>query len=152
MITIEPYYQGAEKELFEIFTTAITEICSKDYSPEQIRAWISGEYNHEQWGKKLENIQPYIATLGNKVVGYADIQSDGYIDHFFVHGSYQSKGIGSALMKTLLSSNPQVGRAYAHVSITARPFFEKKGFRLVKENIVTKQAVSLHNYTMERKS
>lgn len=149
MITIQPYYSGVEIELFEIFTSAIGEVCSKNYSPEQISAWLPSEYHADKWKERLEGINPYIAKYESNIAGYADIQKDGYIDHFFVGARYQSEGVGSALMGTLLE-NSKSDRVYSHVSITARPFFEKKGFIVVKENTVDLRGVELRNYIMER--
>ncbi len=40
-------------------------------------------------------------------------------------------------------------RVYAEVSITARPFFEKQGFIVTKEQTVLLEGVSLTNYKME---
>jgi putative acetyltransferase len=149
MITIQPYYSGVELELFEIFTSAIREVCIKDYSPEQISAWLPSEYRDDKWRERLEGINPYIAVYEGNISGYADMQDDGYIDHFFVGAKYQSQGVGNALMATLLEKSKS-DRAYSHVSLTARPFFEKKGFTVVKENTVNMRGVDLRNYLMER--
>lgn len=82
MLTISPYYQGVEKELFEVFRNAITQVCSKDYSEEQISAWAPAEYDHTKWKSRIDAIEPFVAVIDGEVVGYADIQNDGYIDHF----------------------------------------------------------------------
>lgn len=37
-----------------------------------------------------------------------------------------------------------------HASITARPFFEKRGYRVVKEQQVNRQGILLINYVMEK--
>lgn len=149
MITIQPYYSGVELELFGIFTSAIGEVCIKDYSQEQISAWLPSEYHASKWKDRLESINPYIAKIDGNIAGYADIQKDGYVDHFFVGAKYQSQGVGNALMSTLLESSIS-DRTYSHVSITARPFFERNGFVVLKENTVDMQGVELQNYIMER--
>tara|TARA_R100001377_G_scaffold60217_2_gene36447 strand:- start:1821 stop:2279 length:459 start_codon:yes stop_codon:yes gene_type:complete len=150
MLTINPYYQGIEKELFDIFRSAITQICSKDYSEEQIKAWAPAQYDHAKWKQRIDAIEPFVAVLDGEVVGYADIQKDGYIDHFFVSGNFQSKGVGKALMSRLLTRRIDAEKAYSNVSITARPFFEKHGFKVVKENCVLIRGIALSNFTMER--
>jgi putative acetyltransferase len=40
-------------------------------------------------------------------------------------------------------------RLYVDASICARPMFEKVGFRVIRENIVTLRGVELLNYKME---
>ncbi len=149
MITIQPYYSGVEHELFGVFSSAIREVCSKDYAPEQIAAWLPSEYHEDRWRERIEGIHPYIAKLEGSIAGYADIQKDGYIDHFFVSASHQSQGVGKALMDTLLK-NSESDRVYSHVSITAKPVFERRGFVVVKDNTVKMRGVVLRNYLMER--
>lgn len=150
MITIKPYFSGVEKELFEVFKSAITLGCAKDYSKEQIRAWVPNEYHHEKWSEIVSTIKPFCAILNGKIVGYADMQEDGYIDHFFVHGNFQGQSIGRSLMNIVLASKPNTTKAYSHVSITAKPFFERRGFRVIRENITEIREVKLNNFIMER--
>jgi len=42
-------------------------------------------------------------------------------------------------------------RCYAHVSITAKPFFLHFGFNVVKEQQVNVWGVTLTNYVMEKR-
>ncbi len=43
-----------------------------------------------------------------------------------------------------------ISRAYAEVSITARSFFEAKGFQTVKQQTVQIRGVELINFVMEK--
>ena len=43
-----------------------------------------------------------------------------------------------------------VGRLYAEVSITAKPFFESKGFRVVKQQTVQIRGQELTKFLMEK--
>ena len=38
-----------------------------------------------------------------------------------------------------------------HASITAKPFFEKRGYRVIREQQVERQGVALTNFVMERR-
>ena len=42
------------------------------------------------------------------------------------------------------------GPVTTHASITARPFFEKRGYRVVKEQQVERHGVLLTNFVMEK--
>lgn len=150
MIKVDSYYRGVERDLFDVFSSAIQEVCSKDYSPEQISAWLPSSYDPVKWQNLMTKNKPYIASIDGQIAGYADLQKDGYIDHFFVSARHQSQGVATALMDTLLKAGAGHERLYAHVSITARPFFEHKGFAVVSENVVMREGVELKNYIMER--
>lgn len=102
-----------------------------------------------KWQQLTKN-KPYIASIDGQIAGYADLQDDGYIDHFFVSARHQSQSVATALMDTLLNTGAGHERLYAHVSITARPFFEHKGFAVVSENVLVRDGVELKNYIMER--
>lgn len=145
---ITPFEEGQEYELWEVFHSAIHLRCIHDYSLEQVSVWAPDDYVDELWSKRIHSIRPWVATLEGKVVGYADLQRDGYIDHFFVHGRYQGQGIGSALMGKIKSLGKKYPRLYSNVSISARPFFEQAGFELKREQSVQMRGVELSNFLM----
>ena len=86
MVYIRRFQIGDEPALFRIYCTAIHEIARRDYIQEQIDAWAPHDLDQELWNNKMRSIQPFVAEEGAEVVGYADIQSSGYIDHTFVSG------------------------------------------------------------------
>lgn len=47
--------------------------------------------------------------------------------------------------------NQVQGNIIIHASITAKPFFEKRGYVVVKEQKVERQGIFLKNYVMEKK-
>lgn len=152
MITIRKYIEGDEKELWDLFYNTIRTININDYSPEQVNVWAPNDYNFEKWKNKIRSINPFVALIDDVIVGYTDLQSDGYIDHFYCHHAYQGKGVGSALMNHILDlgSRLEIKRYYSEVSITAKPFFEKFDFKVVKKQKVELSRIQLTNYLMER--
>ena len=113
---------------------------------------LSAPYSLEQayFDQKIAELSGSraVALRGDKVVGYGDVQADGYIDHFFVHGAHQRQGVGAALMQTLLKQEKP--RYYSNVSDTAKGFFEFYGFAVLKRQQVLLNGVTLHNSYMER--
>ncbi len=59
----------------------------------------------------------------------------------FVHSDYQRKGVATAIYNQL--EQKVQGSIVTHASITARPFFEKRGYKVVKEQQVERQGTSL---------
>jgi putative acetyltransferase len=125
---------GEEASLFDIYFTAIHLVASHDYTVEQIRAWAPRDLDAVLWKSKIREINPFVAELNGELVGYADVQSNGYIDHFFVSGKHPRCDIGSLLMTRILAEAASLGVSslVSHVSRTAQPFFERFGF-VVKE-------------------
>lgn len=152
MVTIRDFQQGDEKYLRKIFFNTIRNININDYSPQQVTAWAPEQYDEQAWCQRITAMAPFVATIDNQVVGYSDLQPDGYIDHFFCHANYQGKGIGRSLMQHILdrANRNKLPRLYSHVSITARPFFEHMGYTVVKSQKVTIRGVVLTNHVMEK--
>jgi putative acetyltransferase len=85
--------------------------------------------------QRAQSINPFVAELNGEIVGYADLQSNGYIDHFFVSGFRPRSGIGTILMKHLISEAKalELTELTSDVSRTAQPFFKKFGFSIVEQ-------------------
>lgn len=148
-------YQDEDAEfLSKIYYHTIHTINAKDYTKEQIDAWApwSSVEDYSGWKQKLEKIKPYVAMINDTIVGFAEFEPNGHIDCFYVHHEFQDCGVGSALMAEIEKEviNKSIARIYAEVSITAKPFFERKGFNVVKQQSVTIRGVKLTNYIMEK--
>ena len=66
----------------------------------------------------------------------------------YVHADYQGRGIATAICNKLEQSVS--GKIVTHASVTAKPFFEKRGYKVIKEQSVERQGVFLTNYVMEK--
>lgn len=69
---------------------------------------------------------------------------------FYVHHEKQGLGIGHKLMSELeqKANALKLDEIYAEVSITARPFFERKGFQVRQKQDVLLRGQYLTNYKM----
>jgi putative acetyltransferase len=104
------------------------------------------------WENRIRGINPFVAELNGEVVGYADLQANGYIDHFFVSGIHTRKGIGSLLMEHLLGEAKALGLSEltSDVSRTAQPLYEKFGFVVVEQRRPERRGVVIPNALMRR--
>ena len=89
-----------------------------------------------------------VALEGSTIVGFGDIDKTAYLDRLYVHAHYQREGIAAAICDRL--EEAVQGNILVHASITARPFFEKRGYRVIKEQKVERQGVLLTNFVMEK--
>lgn len=151
-LRIRRYRRGEEPLLFAVHHSAIHQIARRDYSPEQLRAWAPDEFDVGHWKSRIRRINPFVAELDGEVVGYADLQAAGYIDHFFVSGNHPRMGIGSLLMNHLLAEAMTLGLAEitSDVSRTAQPFFERFGFSVVEHRQPEVRGVVIPNALMRR--
>ncbi len=139
------------QEIHTLFVETIRAICSQDYSGEQINAWTSSVENQDRWKRLILNQFSIVAEHEGKIVGLAALDDPEYLDFLYVHKDYQSQGIATLLFDELKLESLHKGKykLISDVSITARPFFEVKGFEVVKENRKEVRGVELMNYRMK---
>jgi putative acetyltransferase len=150
MAHIRRYQPGEETALFDIYFTAIHLVAIQDYTAKQIQAWAPRDLDVVLWKNKIQEINPFVAELNRELVGYADVQPNGYIDHFFVSGKHPRRGIGSLLMKRIFAQAMSAGipSLTSHVSRTAQAFFARFGFVVVEERSPEVRGVIIPNALM----
>ena len=149
---IRRYAPGEEASLFEVFFTAVHLVACHDYTTEQVEAWAPRNLDMTLWQNKIRAINPFVAELDGEFVGYADVQSSGYIDHFYVSGKHPRRGIGSLLMNRILEEASLLGvrTLTSHVSRTAQPFFAKFGFHVTEQRYPEVRGIVIPNAGMCR--
>ncbi len=149
-LTIRDYQSDDAREIADLFHDAIHAIGPEYYSPEQLEAWAPTPPDYDRWKRRLDMKQLYVATMGQKIVGFIELDPDGYIDWMFTHKDYQRQGIAGQLYDHLRTMAVQKGiqRLYVEASKLAKPFFEARGFHVVKENCIERLGQHLTNYSM----
>lgn len=142
-------YQSCDcKELAELFYHTVHTVNARDYTKEQLDVWATGRVDTERWNRSLQEHYSIVAVEGKIITGFGDIDETGYLDRLYVHADFQGMGIASAICNKLEQSAP--GRVVTHASITARGFFEKRGYRVIREQQVERQGILLTNFVMEK--
>jgi putative acetyltransferase len=136
----------------QLFRETIETVNPKDYNPVQIQLWAAAAQRIESWQKKVQEQYFILAEKDAIIVGFASIETNGYIDFMYIHKNYQNQGIASLLLSELEAKAMSLSltKVWANVSITARPFFGKRGFILT--NIDTKiiDTIEFENAVMEK--
>ncbi|MGY0620261.1 GNAT family N-acetyltransferase [Lysobacter sp. A378] len=147
---IREYIPGEEAILREVFLSSVHQLARTYYTPEQINAWAPATYDRNKWREKIATIRPFVAVVGSRVAGYADLQASGYIDHFFVSGEFSHRGVGSGLMRHIHDVAEERGlpKLIADVSLAAEEFFTWHGFVVNTRQSVAVMGVALSNAHM----
>jgi putative acetyltransferase len=141
---------GDEIALAGVFQSSIRELACLDYTTQQIEAWVGATLNFELWVERIRELKPFVIEIDAVIGAYADLQIDGYIDHFFVAGLYARKGLGSMLMNHIIENAIAKGIATltADVSLNAQSFFTRFGFVIVEQASRKIQGITLPNALM----
>lgn len=138
--------------LWSLFHDTIHHVNCRDYALEQIAVWAPDEIEMPRWIARMEGIDPLVAVIEGQIVGFTDLQADGLIDMFYVHHQWQGQGIGKSLFAAVEAEAERLKltELYSHVSVTARPFFESRGFAAEKQQEVSIRGVRLTNFLMRQ--
>ena len=139
-------------EMHQLYIETIQYICKNDYDTAQIEAWVSGVKNTERWTAVIETQFVLLAIIKDQIAGFGTLKEGNYIDFFYIHKDFQRKGIASELLTELeLEAQKQHSKIISSdISITAKPFFEKKGYIVKAEQKNIRLGIELINYKIEK--
>lgn len=138
-------------EIAELFYNTVHSINIKDYSEEQVNVWATGKLDYEKWNKSLEEHYSIVAIENEIIIGFGDIDNTGYLDRLYVHKDYQGKGVGTLICNEL-ERKCKTKNILVNASITAKPFFEGRGYRAIKEQEVERKGIKLMNFIMKKEN
>lgn len=153
-ITFRPYRPADAPQLLALFRDTIRRVNSRDYPPDQIRAWASDDIDPIAWANRFDGRFVVVAAEGDRPVGFAELKADGHIDRLYVSADHQGRGVATRLLADLVAEARRMGlaRLFVEASVTARPFFAARGFVTLAEQTVACRGAHLVNYRMERTS
>ena len=136
-------------QLAELFYQTVHNVNAKDYTQEQLDAWATGEVDLQAWDASFRAHRTIVATENGKIVGFGDMDETGYLDRLYVHKDYQRQGVASAICDEL-ERFADGKTVTTHASITAKPFFQHLGYRVVREQEVIRRSAALTNFVMQK--
>ncbi|UBF27834.1 GNAT family N-acetyltransferase [Kovacikia minuta CCNUW1] len=150
---IRTYEKGDTEELMQLFYDTVHEVNIQDYTQEQVNAWAPDNMSLEAWSEGFEDRFVYIAEEGGTISGFGELEPNGHIARFFCHKAFQRQGVGSQILNQIEAQAKSLGllRLFTEASITARPFFEHKGFVVLSQEVVDRRGQKLMRFQMEKK-
>ncbi|MGN0819178.1 MAG: GNAT family N-acetyltransferase [Christensenellaceae bacterium] len=133
--------------LARLFYETVHFVNAQNYTTKQLNAWAPNQDSLKSRCNDLLTQKTLVAETDGKIVGFGSIDKDGYLDLLFVHKDYQMKGVATALCDALESDFSVIT---AHSSITAKPFFEKRGYKTIKSQNVERCGEKLQNFEMKK--
>ena len=146
---LREYIHSDCAQLAKLFYQTVHSVNARDYTQEQLDAWATGEVDLQVRDASFRAHRTIVATENGEIVGFGDMDGSGYLDRLYVHKDYQGQGIASAICDEL--ERFAAGKTFTtHASITAKLFFQHRGYHVVRKQEVLRRGVALTNFVMEK--
>jgi putative acetyltransferase len=135
-----------------LFHETVKKVNARDYDVKQIAAWAGAAPDVAKWRARQAGRTTLVFEVGGTVRGFAEFAANGQVEAIYVHADHQRKGIASALLLQMEEDARRLGvaRLFTEASTTARSFFQKRGFKVLKQQEVDYQGSSFTNFRMAK--
>ncbi|WP_404455220.1 GNAT family N-acetyltransferase [Oceanobacillus kapialis] len=150
---IRAFQSSDINQMVSLFYETVHAVNARDYTTEQLNAWAPKEEMDaklKRWNDSFGRNIAYIAEIQREIVGFGDMTHKGYLDRLFTHKDFQGQGIATALMNRLESEAKLIGikEIETEASITAKAFFEQRGYQIIEPQTVELKGITLVNFNM----
>ena len=135
-----------------LYHDTVKKVNSRDYAPAQIQAWAGATPDEEKWRARQTSRTTFVDERSGIIRGFAELEDNGHIGAVYVHADYQGQGIASALLHKVEKEAVARGATclWTEASVTAQPFFTKRGFETVAAQDVEYLGRIFRNYRMRK--
>lgn len=151
-MTIRQYKEDDLESVVDLFINTVRQVNIRDYTSEQVAAWAPQPPDLTRWRERIASLSLWVAESDSRIIGFCGLGTNGYIDFLYVDHDFQRRGVGRKLFEHVATEARRKGarRLTTNASITARSFFERMGFKVLREQQVEVRGVCLLNYQMEK--
>ena len=152
MEVVRDYEDGDAESICRLFYETVRTVNLGDYSPEQVRAWAPEIPDPAAWHERMSGRHTLVADEGGEVVGFAELEESGHLDMLYCRADAVGRGVGSLLLAAVEGKARNLGlaRISTEASITARPFFGRRWFAVLRRNTVWQEGIALTNFSMQK--
>ena len=144
---------GEARLIGNLFRDTVRAVNRRDYSQAQVEAWAPEAVEQDHWVARIERMYFIVAMLDGELAGFAGLIGMDDLDLMYVSKDHQRRGVASALLDDIEREARSRGshRLATEASLTARPFMERRGFKVVAEQQVPHNGQVFTNFVMEKR-
>lgn len=149
---IRPLRAPDVPRLAQVYRESIRHVGLRHYSPSQVTAWSALGDDMPAFREWLQAASTWVAEDDTSLcVGFAGLQVPGRIASLFVAPEFMGQGVGTTLVRHLLSelAREDVKVATTEASEFSRPVFERCGFRVTAVEHTHVRGVAFTRYVMQ---
>lgn len=154
-LQVRRYCSEDTAKLVDLFYETVHSVNAAHYTAEQLHAWTpmgEKEERIKKWRVSLAQNLSFVAEQKGKIVGFSDLQQDGYLNRLYVHKDHQRQGVAADLLNAAEKEAEKLGLSEITLdaSLTAKPFFEKHGYETIRQQTVVRKGIALTNFKMRK--
>ena len=146
-VTVRNYRSSDCEKVAELFYETVHTVNAENYTAEQLFAWAKDERQLQTRKNDFIKQHTLIAEIDGNIVGFGSMTDAGCLDLLYIHKDFQRKGLATKLCDELERGFSVV---VTQASVTAKPFFEKRGYSVMTGQTVERSGVKLKNYKMQK--
>jgi putative acetyltransferase len=148
------FFQKEDAEqIAQLFHDTVRDINIRDYSIARVKAWAPDDIYFRDWAEICAKKFTYVADEEGKILGFGELEANGHIGCFYCHKNFQRCGVGSQIYRAIEAKalKLELKGLFTEASITAKPFFQRMGFKLIRKQLVSCRGEKFINYAMEKR-
>lgn len=151
-MNIRRMYPTEGKKLAELLYTSVHTLCVGDYSEAELEAWAPKNMDMVKFNASLMRSVNWVMADGGRIIGFINIERDGYVNRLFTHPDYVRRGVGAALLMRAEAWAKKRGlkRIRLAASKTGLGFYKKMGYRITDVERVERHGVVFENKIVEK--
>lgn len=151
-LQIRDFREEDAAALARLFFDTVRSVNLGDYSQAQVAAWAPGVPDAAAWRRRMAARHTLVAEDETGLLGFIELEEHGHVDMLYCRADRVHQGVGSALYAAAEARARRLGltRLFTSASLTARPFFERHGFRVLYPRTVERMGVQLTQFAMEK--
>lgn len=128
--SIRPAKREDVKAIYGARSRSIMELCGKDYSEEQLKAWAFKDYNEADIDGFIIESSTWVVCLNDQVEGVAQLMNDGEVKLLYLTKMVSGQKLGKQLMEKMEVRAKKLGlkKLRLRSSRTAHAFYKSCGF------------------------
>jgi putative acetyltransferase len=136
---LRPFEPADAVRLADVYRDAVRSVAPKLYTPEQVAAWASWPDDLAAFRDKIAAGTTLVAAEGGDILAFGQLEPDDHLSLLYCRGAHCRRGIATALCDSLeaIAWARGVTAIRTEASWISRPFFERRGYRLIEiENLL----------------
>ena len=151
-MNLRRYHSNDWDKVVELLHDTVHAINSAYYSEIQLNAWMPKDKNLPELKSRISQHYSVVVENDEAIVGFGSVNGLGYFDCLYTHKDYQRMGIATLIADDIEGyfAHNGVQVVITDASITARPFFENRGYTALNEKSAECRGQNFINYKMQK--